>query len=421
MLIHIADGFGTVTAGILMLFGLYTTVKTRGAAFRFFPAMFRQLRRGEKSQRAVSPFRAFATSLSGTIGVGNITGVSLALALGGAGAVFWMWISALLCMTIKYFEIFLALRCQPKEETHYGVAPMVYIRNATESKGYAACFALFGIFSALTMGSVIQTEAAAQAAETAFSLPPQLLSLLFAGGIAIFLSGGLRRVTGALEKTLPFLGGGYLLIGLAVIALRGAEIPSAFRAIFAKAFSVSSAAGGFFGSGFALAFRHGVGNGLFSHEAGLGSAGLAHGACGADPKKQGLWGIFEVFFDTVIVSTVSALMILTTHTKDPLCAAESVFGSIGKGAVSLCLILFAFLALLSWSCYGETCFVWLCGKKSAPIFRTVFLLSPLAALIASQNTLWAGAEIVNGCMMILNFTALFAYRSELKTIRKLKL
>ena len=421
MLTQLADGFGLVTAGMLMLFGLYATVSTRGAAFRFFPAVFRQLRRGEPSDRTVSPFRVFATSLAGTIGVGNMTGVGIAVALGGAGAVFWMWISAFLCMTVKYFEIYLALRVQPREETHYGIAPMVYVRNGLESKGYAALFAFFGICSALTMGSMIQTKAAADAARDAINLPQPLLPLIFAGCLGVFLTGGLRRITGALERILPFLGGAFLLIGVLVIALRGGAVIPAFRRIFTEAFSVRSASGGFVGSGVALAFRHGVGNGLFSHEAGLGSAGLAHGACGADPKTQGLWGIFEVFFDTIVVSTVSALMILTTDTEDPLAAAEAVLGPVGKGLVALCLILFAFLALLSWSCYGETCFVWLCGKSSAKVFRWLYLLSPVAVLVASETTLWASAEILNGSMMILNLTALTAYREDLKSVRHLKL
>ena len=421
MLQYLADGFGLVTAGMLTLFGLYATVKTRGAVFRFFPAVFRQIRSRQPSNRTVSPIRAFATSLAGTIGVGNMTGVALALTLGGAGAVFWMWISAFLCMTVKYFEIFLALRVQPREETRYGVAPMVYIRNATESKGYAALFAFFGLGSALTMGSMIQTKAAADAAGEAMNLPPALIPILFAGCLGIFLLGGLKRILGALEQTLPFLGGAFLLVGFLVIALRGGEILPSFRRIFTEAFSLRSASGGFLGSGIALAFRHGVTNGLFSHEAGLGSAGLAHGACGAEGEKQGLWGIFEVFFDTIVVSTVSALMILMTDTEDPLAAAGAVLGPAGKGIVALCLILFAFLALLSWSCYGETCFVWLCGRSSAKVFRFLYLLSPAAVLIASERTLWASAEILNGCMMILNLTALLAYRSDLKIIRKLKL
>ncbi|MBO5248689.1 MAG: sodium:alanine symporter family protein, partial [Clostridia bacterium] len=248
---------------------------------------------------------------------------------------------------------------------------------------------------------------------------------LFAAGAAIFLGGGIRRIAEAMEKAVPLLGAAFLLLGCTVILLRYDNILPAFRRIFTEAFSFSSAAGGFLGSGMMLAFRHGVGNGLFSHEAGLGSAGLVHGACGADPKVQGLWGMFEVFADTIVISTVSALMILTSGvggtSNNVLNAAGAVLGSIGKGAIALCLILFAFLSVLSWSCYGETCFVWLCGKKSAPVFRILFAVTPVLAVLSSESTLWCSAEIINGGMMILNLTGLLGYRGELRKIAKLKL
>lgn len=425
MLTHIAAGFGTVTAGALMVYGLYATVKTRFLPIRAFPAMLRQIRTPQQTGRTVSPFRAFATSLAGTIGVGNLTGVSLAIALGGAGAVFWMWVSALLCMTVKYFEVYLAMKHQPEQETHYGFAPMEYLKKATESKGFAALFALFGVFSALTMGSMIQTNAAASAANQAFSFSPLAIGILFTAGVGIFLTGGIKRITGAMEKAVPLLGGIFLSLGILVIALRYDQILPALQRIFAEAFSFSSASGGFLGSGVVLAFRHGVSNGLFSHEAGLGSAGFAHGACGADPEKQGLWGMFEVFADTMVISTVSALMILTTGVAGDsggvLQAASTVLGTVGKGLTAGCLILFAFLSVLSWSCYGETCFVWLCGKKSAAVFRILFTATPLLAILSPENSLWESAEIINGVMMILNLTGLLGYRKEFKAIRKLKL
>ncbi len=425
MLTHIAAGFGTVTAGALMTYGLYATVKSRFLPFRAFPAMLRQIKAPQQTGRTVSPFRAFATSLAGTIGVGNLTGVSLAIAAGGPGAVFWMWISALLCMAVKYFEVWLAMKHQPKEERHYGFAPMEYLKKATESKGIPVFFALCGVFSSFAMGSMIQTNAAGNAAEQAFSLPTTVIGAVFALGAAGFLSGGIKRISGAMEKAVPILGGIFLLMGVTVIAFRYHRILPVLRSIFTQAFSLSSAAGGFLGSGIASAFRYGVGNGLFSHEAGLGSAGLAHGACGADPGKQGLWGMFEVFADTVVISTVSALMILTTGVSGDsggvLRAAETVMGPIGEGLIAGCLILFAFLSVLSWSCYGETCFVWLCGKKSAVVYRILFVITPILAILAPEGKLWQIAEIVNGMMMILNLTGLLGFRKDLKEIAKQKL
>lgn len=419
MLSQIGAGFGTATAGALMLFALYATVKTRGGALRALPKTIRLFQKSTEDHGQISSFRAFATSLAGTIGVGNMTGVALAITLGGPGAVFWMWISALLCLSVKQFEIYLAQKEQPKEEETYGIAPMIYIKKATESNGFAALFAIFGLFSALTMGSMIQTSAAATAANEAFFLPSWTTAALFALGVCLSLSGGIGRRMKSLEKTLPVLGLAFLLIASVVLIFRYRQILPALKEIFTNAFSLSSATGGFLGSGFALAFRHGVGNGLFSHEAGLGSAGLAHGACKTDPKEQSLWGIFEVFFDTAVISTLCALMMLTTEEGPPygvLAAVYTVMGPLGRGLIALCLLLFAFLSVLSWSYYGECCFFWLAGGTNIGIYRLLYCISPLLALLADESTLWASAEIINGGMMVFNLTALVGFRDELNNL-----
>ncbi len=424
MLQELAAGFGTVTAGILTVYGIYATVGTKFLPFRSEKAFWRQLKSPPKTGKPISPFQSFATSLAGTVGVGNLTGVSLALALGGPGAVFWIWVSALLCMTVKYFEVYLAVKYQPKGETKYGFAPMEYLKKATNSKGFAVLFALCGVFASLAMGSMVQTNAAAGGLSRTFSLPLWVTGVLFALGVGIFfLCGG--KIGKTMEAVLPILGAVYLLLGLVVICFRFDRILPAFRSIFAGAFDLSSVAGGFLGSGAVLAFRHGVGNGLFSHEAGLGSGGLAHGACGADPERQGLWGAFEVFADSIVISTLSALMILATgvlgDSGGVLAASHAVLGPMGEGVTAVCLVAFAFLSVLSWSLYGETCFVWICGKKSAPVFRILFALSPLGAIVAPENKLWQVAEILNGMMLILNLTGLLGYGKELKGLGRIRL
>lgn len=418
MLTKPAEIFGTLTAGALMVYGLYATVKTRFLPVRAFPAMLRQILRGQKSsRRTVSPFKAFATSLGGTIGVGNLTGVSLALATGGPGAVFWMWVSAFTCMTVKYFEIFLAVKYQPEGEANYGFGSMCYLKKALKFPVFPGLFALFGLLSALMMGSMIQTNAAANCARGSFGLSPGITGLLFTAGAAVVLGGGVKRIMGLTEKAVPLLGGIFLAVAVIVIGRNASRILPVLRQIFQGAFSFRAAAGGFLGTGMAAAFRAGVTNGLFSHEAGLGSAGLAHGACGARPEEQGLWGAFEVFADTVVISTLSALMILTAgNTGSVEEAAGSALGPVGEGITALCLILFAFLSVVSWSCYGETCFVWLCGKNSVPAYRILFLLTPLPAAFLTESTLWQTAEAVNGMMMLLNLAALTVFRGELKRI-----
>lgn len=420
MLEHLAAGFGTVTAVVLLLFGAYATIKSRGFAFRALPAAFRQIVSPEDGTQRVSPVQAFAASLAGTIGVGNITGVSVAIALGGAGAVFWMWVSALLCMSVKYYEIRLAVRNHDPQETDYSFAPMNYIRKATSSRFFSGCFALAGMLAALAMGNLVQTNAACQAGGDAFGIPSIFWGILFAVGTGAILTGGVQRVVKSAEKGIPLLGGLFLLVGVAVILRNASALPEAFRQIFSGAFSGRSVIGGSVGGGIAAAMRYGVGNGLFSHEAGLGSAGLVHGGCGANPDRQGLWGIFEVFIDTILISTVSALMILTgSGGGDVLDAAGNAFGRFGRGIVAFTLIAFAFLSVLSWGAYGETCFAYLSGKRGIWGYRTLFVMTPILAAFLTEGRLWAAAETVNGFMMILNLTALIAFRKELSEIGRL--
>ncbi len=424
MLQESAAAFGTVTAGILTIYGLYATAKTKFLPFRSGKAMIRQMKSPPKTGSHISPLQSFATSLAGTVGVGNLTGVSLAIALGGPGAVFWIWVSAFVCMTVKYFEVYLAVKHQPKEEIKYGFGPMEYLKKATDSKGFAVVFALCGVFASLAMGSGVQTSAAAEGVKQAFGIPLWGMGILFSAGVGIFFALG-GKIGKTMEKVLPLLGGVFLLMGTVVILFRWNRILPAICSIFTHAFDLSSLTGGVLGSGAVLAFRHGVGNGLFSHEAGLGSGGLAHGACGADPETQGLWGAFEVFADSIVISTLSALMILTTgvagDTGGVLSASYEVLGGFGKGLTALCLVMFAFLSVLSWSLYGETCFVWICGKKAAPVFRILYALSPLAVIFAPEDKLWQVAEILNGMMLILNITGLLGYGKELKRLGRVRL
>ena len=418
MLDQWAAGFGTVSAGALTLFGIYAAIKTKGFALRALPAAIRQAVCPRQRGKGGSPFRAFATSLAGTIGVGNMTGVAVAIALGGAGAVFWMWVSAFLCMTVKYFEIYLALKHQPRGESTYGFGPMEYLKKATESRVFPALFAGVGILSAFGMGSLLQTGAAQESALVTFGIPPAALGAAFSLCVGVALWGGVRRVTGIAEKVIPWLGGAFLITGGIVIVRNGQNLLPALKSIFTQAFAPMAAAGGAAGQGVAAAFRHGVGNGLFSHEAGLGSAGLAHGTCNAVPERQGLWGIFEVFADTILISTVSALMLLTTE-KSTVSAASATVGPWGEITLSVCLILFALLAILSWSVYGETCAVFLGKQRAIPIYRILFTLSPALAFLLPQSVLWQTSEIINACMMILNLTGLLGFRREMTKIATL--
>ncbi len=413
---------GTAAAALLMAFGLFLTVRSHFFPFRILknlPALFRSGRSSNKNENRVSSFQAFATSLAGTIGIGNIAGVSGAILVGGPGAVFWMWTAAALCMIIKYFEIVLAIQFRTPGETKYSFGPMNYIRAGTDTRVCAGIFALLGVFGALCMGNMAQGSCVAAVAAFTWDLPPAAVGVLLAGGVALFVFKGIHRIAKALEKLTPFLGAVYILGGCGVILLHLPQLPESFLSIFRNAFTPTAATGGFLGATVAAAFRQGVNNGLFSNEAGIGSGGLAHGACDCkDAKQQGLWGIVEVFLDTVIISGISALMILCTgvwqRNGGVSEAVNETFGLPGTILLALLVAFFAFVSMLSWSYYGESCYVYLCGKEKTGFYRILFVTAAFLGAVLSYDKIWTWSGILNSLMLIFNLTGLWAHRKKLK-------
>ena len=418
--------------------GVYLTCRTRFAQFRLFPKAvlrFFAAFRGSKSEDgAVSPYQALCTALAATVGTGNIAGVAGAIAIGGPGAIFWMWICAFLGMVIKFAEATLAVRCRVRDENGEWVGgPMYMIRQGLGEKWawLAGVYSFFGIAAAFGVGNATQinavisgvNEAIAFFGGTPSAVGNLIMGLLLAALIAFMLLGGLRRIGTIAETLVPLASAVYILLGFGVLIARFEALPNAFTAIFKGAFSPRAATGGIVGS-FLLTLRTGVSRGVFTNEAGMGTASIAHAAARVKhPTEQGLMGIMEVFLDTLVICTITALVILCSGVPIPY--GEDVgavlttksFASVYGGWVSLflaaALCCFAIATVLGWGLYGIRCAQYLFG---ADAWRKFVLLQAGAVVISSvlnTGTVWLLSEILNGLMAIPNLIALTALTPEL--------
>ena len=300
--------------------GLFLTIKTGGLQFRRFGYMMKNTLLGlftghhrDQDEAGVSPFQAVATAMAGTIGTGSIAGLATAITSGGPGAVFWMWVSALLGMVTKYAEIVLSLKFREKNDSGQWIGgPMYYIKNGLHAKWLAVSFAVFAMIACLGTGNATQSNSIAVALESTMDVRPWITGVVLTIIAAAVILGGMRRIASVNEKLVPFMAVFFVGCSVAALILNAQKIPAAFALIFREAFHFRAAAGGAAGYGIMLAMRYGFARGIFSNEAGLGSAPIAHAASSTkDPVRQGLWGMFEVFFTTIIICTCSALVLLT--------------------------------------------------------------------------------------------------------------
>ncbi len=360
----------------------------------------------------ITPFQAVATALAATIGTGNIAGVATAIALGGPGAVFWMWLSAIFGMATKYGEVVLAIKYREKTpDGRFVGGPMYYIRNGLNLKWLAAIFALFGALAAFGIGNMTQANSVAAVLESNFGVNKWISGIIVAAATAAVVLGGLKRIVQVTEKLVPFMAAFYVLGGIIILVTNAARIPAAFGLIFSQAFTGTAAVGGFAGSTIMMAARYGVARGVFSNEAGLGSAPIAHAAATTDnPVRQGLWGIFEVFMDTIVVCTITALSIMVTgvwqtgETGAALSALafDTAIPGIGGSIVAVGVLLFAYSTIISWEYYGERCAEYLLGSKVILPYRILFIPFIVIGAIGGLVTIWDIADTLNGLMAIPN-------------------
>lgn len=427
---------GTTAALMLLCVGLFFSFKLRFFYLRHPIRTVKLMLEPERSG-GISPFRAVSLALAGTLGVGNIAGVASSIAIGGYGSVFWMWVSAIVAMVLKYAEIVLAMlhrRVDKRSGDYYGGAPY-YIRDLFVSKGravsgkvLAAVFAFLCIVNSITMGCVIQSNAAATSFSGVFGAPEWVVG----GAVALFccfvIVGNAKWVSGFCEKTVPLMTVGYILISVAVIAARWSGVPEAFRVIFEDAFTPDSAAGGVFGFLLSTKLRAGTMRGLMSNEAGCGTAPTAHAASSTrNPAKQGVWGIFEVFVDTVVLCTMTALVIILAgegvyaYSENPMMMAIKAYSSVlgGWSEVYMCVsvLFFAFATMVCWAHYGKESLRFLTRKGwAATLYVLAFCLFVFLGAVSAPALAWLLADLSIGVMTIINLPVLCAMSGEVKAV-----
>lgn len=403
--------------------GLYLTLGLKLTPQRKLFYGFRMLWRGRNStaQGDISPFNALMTALSATVGTGNIAGVATAIFFGGPGALFWMWIIAVVGMATKFCEATLAVHFREKDAkgNHVG-GPMYYIKNGLGAKWkwLGALFAVFGMLAGFGIGNTIQSNSVADALQSTFGVQPLVTGIVISVLVALVLIGGIKRIGEVAGKLVPIMALFYVGGGLAILIIHADRLPEAFSMILYHAFNPIAAAGGFAGATIWAAMRFGIARGVFSNEAGLGSSPIAHAAAQTnDPIRQGTVAMLGTFIDTIIICSITGLVIMVTGawqsgengaSMSALAFNEGLPGGWGQYIVSIGLAVFAFTTIIGWSFYGEKCTQFLFGEKSVIPFRALWILAiPLGTLpIVDLGSLWLVADTLNAMMAIPNLIAL---------------
>lgn len=400
--------------------GSFLMVILRAVPLRKIGYGFKQLVRGRQArgEGEISPFHALMTSLSATIGTGNIVGVATAIGLGGPGALFWMWCSALVGMATKYAEAVCAVHFRETDEDgqHVG-GPMYYIKNGLGHRWawLGALFAVFGALAGFGIGNAVQANSVSDALYTAFGFNKLVVGLVLMALVGLVLIGGIKRISRVAAKVVPFMGITYLLGGLWVLAANITQIPDAFALVLRSAFNPVAAEGGFAGAAVAMAIRFGVARGVFSNEAGLGSAPIAHAAAKTDsPVRQGMIAMLGTFIDTLVICSITGLAIIVTGVwtgeAQGVAMSQAAFLSViphGDKFVSISLIFFSFTTILGWSYYGERCAQYLFGARIELPFRIAWVLMiPVGAYMVGLDLVWMIADTLNGFMALPNLIAL---------------
>lgn len=417
-----------------IVWGPYMLVLILGTGFflmlglRFMPILklgygFSMLAKGRDSDKQkgdgdISPFNALMTSLSATIGTGNIAGVATAIFLGGPGALFWMWMTALVGMATKYSEAVLAVHYRETDaKGHHVGGPMYYIKNGLSSRlaWLGTAFAIFGAIAGFGIGNTIQANSVADALQSKFEIEPMITGLIIATLVGLVLLGGIKRIAIVAGKLVPFMAVSYVLAGLIILWLHAEKLPHAFSLIFTYAFTPIAATGGFAGAAVWAAIRFGVARGVFSNEAGLGSAPIAHAAAITDsPVRQGSIAMMGTFIDTIIVCSMTGLVIIVsgawtsgeTGASLSALAFESAIPGIGSYVVTFGLSIFAFTTILGWSIYGERCVEYLFGIKAIIPFRILWVTAVPLGAVAQLDFIWLVADTLNALMALPNLIAL---------------
>lgn len=427
---------------LILLFGtgIFLSFKTRFVQVRKFGYIMKKTigslfnKKKSKNEKNLSPFEAMATALAGTVGTGNIAGVSGAILIGGSGAIFWMWISAFFGMCTKYAEIILALKYREKDASgKFLGGPMYYITNGLGKKAriLSVAFSIFGALASFGIGNIAQSSEISGAMKGLLGWDNFFTGFFLAVLVAIVTIGGVKRIGIVSSYLVPFMSVFYILAGIFAILFRINDLPYVFADIFKNAFSFRSAGGGITGYAITSAIRQGVSRGIFSNEAGLGSAPIAHAAsCTNEPVEQAMWGIFEVFIDTIVICTITGITVILSgllnspsNTTNFLSMGEFTAkafntilpGEIGGTIIQISILFFAFSTILGWSYYGGSCFAFLTNDNKFLIFlyKVVFILLCIVGATGSGTLMWNISDTLNGLMAIPNLIALILLSQDI--------
>ncbi|MBU0807532.1 MAG: sodium:alanine symporter family protein [Gammaproteobacteria bacterium] len=403
------------TGLFLMLRLKFMPLSKIGAGFKL---MWQGRKKGDEESGEISPFQALMTCLAATVGTGNIAGVATAIFLGGPGALFWMWCTALVGMATKYCEVVLAVHYREKDKRgeHVG-GPMYAIKNGLGKKWLwlGTAFAIFGGFAGFGIGNMVQVNSMAAALQTTFNVPLWVTGLVTMVFVGLVILGGIKRIGKVAATLVPFMCVAYIIAAFVVLVVNASEIPAAFEMIFTYAFSPAAATGGFAGAAVMAAIRFGVARGIFSNEAGLGTAGIAQAAGTTNsPVRSGMIGMLGTFIDTIIICSMTGLAIITSgvwtsgESGAALSAAafESAMPGVGGYILTIALVVFAFTTILGWSYFGEKCWEYMVGTKSIMPFRILWVLAVPFGAIAQLDFAWLVADTLNGLMAIPNLLSL---------------
>lgn len=436
--------WGPVGLALLFLAGLWMTVRTGAFQISHFGHWMRRTigaiftnrqvtAHTGRDDRAISQFQSLCTALAATIGTGNIVGVATAIASGGPGAIFWMWVMALLGMMTNYSENVLGIYYRRKNQKgEWSGGAMYYLADGLGSmrgcrrlgRALAVLFSCFCVLASFGIGNIAQVNSIAGNLDTAFGVPVQVTGAALVVLSALVIVGGLKRVASVTEKLVPFMAVAYIVGALVVVGVNFHAVPAAFAAIFRGAFAARAVGGGIVGYGVKSAVTWGFKRGAFSNEAGLGSSVMVHSSSNVrEPVQQGMWGIFEVFADTIVVCTLTALSVLTSglvdletggmlaSVSDAAIVGEAfgtVFGPLGPKFIALAILLFAYSTVLGWSHYGTKAFEYLFGTKASVGYRIFFVLMSYFSATMSLQLAWDLSDTFNGLMMIPNLIGVLA-------------
>lgn len=403
---------------LLLGTGIYFTIRLKFFQVTKIKTILKQIKekfknRNTKKKGEISSAQAALVGLGEIVGSGNIAGVATAIASGGPGALFWMWVAAFFGMAIKFAEITLGIVFRKKDkDKSYSAGPMYYLRDGLHSKFLAGFYALMAVISYIVIVAMVDTNTIVEAINAKFNVPAYIIGLCLVVVVGIVIFGGLKRLGKFSQVVVPTMGIFYILAGLIVIILNIEAVPGAFKTIFAAAFKPQAACGGFLGASISQIIKYGLARGMYSNESGLGSAAIAHGAAQVDkPVEQAIWAPIEVFLDTIIICTISGLIIVISGAWTNgesgaalmMTAFNKVFpGNIGSYLIMIASFLFSFTCLTSAGYICEECSQYLFGEKSKYVVRVLWLVFIMIGAVTSLELVWDLADTVNGFMAIPN-------------------